>query len=151
MNDFTHRPRKPSFLRLKVGGVIPGLRESQPCPCPVAARARVWAPCDADLQRHGQQTEKERNYIMEFKPEKGLCIYFHDEEPTRNAGGPVPRCYHDILMHATWEQDTDMVRRTEINCDHGTSMAPPRPPGVHVDSGGDLNVERLPQHPDPTQ
>ena len=40
---------------------------------------------DTDLQRHGQQTVQELNYIMESNPEKGVYIYIHDEEPRTTA------------------------------------------------------------------
>ena len=73
---------------------------------------------DTDLQHHGQHTVEELNYIMESRPEKGLFIYFHDEEPRIDAGRPVPCGYRDILMKRALEQDTDLVRRSEIDCDH---------------------------------
>ena len=83
---------------------------------------------------------------MEPRPEKGLYIYFHDEEPRTQAEHPAPpRGYCGILMNKTVEQDTDLVHRTEIHCDR------PRlaPPGRLVDIGGVHNAEGLPPHPDP--
>ena len=55
-----------------------------------------------DLQHHGQQTVDEPNYIMKPRPEKGLYIYFHDEEPRLQSEHPAPpRGYRDILMKRT--------------------------------------------------
>ena len=55
---------------------------------------------ETDLQHHGQQTVDELNYIMEPRPEKGLHIYFHDEEPRTHAEHPVPpRGCRDILTN----------------------------------------------------
>ncbi|MFM7977888.1 MAG: hypothetical protein ACKPKO_01120, partial [Candidatus Fonsibacter sp.] len=52
---------------------------------------------------------EELNYIMESKPEKGLLIYFHYEEPRIDAGD---------RSNATIATDTDLVRRNEIYSDH---------------------------------
>ena len=76
---------------------------------------------DTDLQHHGQHTVDELNYIMESKPEKGLYIYFHDEEPRTHA--ELLRGYRDLLMKTNFEQDTDLLDRSEIDCDH-TRLAP---------------------------
>ena len=73
---------------------------------------------DTDLQHHNQHTMEELNYIVKSKPENGLFIYFHGQEPRIDAGRPVPCGYRDILVRRALEQDTDLVCRSEIDCDH---------------------------------
>ncbi|MFM7986717.1 MAG: hypothetical protein ACKPKO_46120, partial [Candidatus Fonsibacter sp.] len=70
------------------------------------------------MQHHGQHTVEELKYIVESRPEKGLFIYFHGKEPRADAGRPVPCGRRDILMTRALEQYTDLVRRSEIDCDH---------------------------------
>ena len=41
---------------------------------------------DSDLQHHGRQTTDELNYIMEPRPERGLCIFVHDQPPPAASG-----------------------------------------------------------------
>ncbi|MFM7979385.1 MAG: hypothetical protein ACKPKO_08730, partial [Candidatus Fonsibacter sp.] len=61
----------------------------------------------------------ELNYIMESRPEKELHIYIHDEAPRTSAFNlQVPRGYHDEITTKTLEQDTDLVQRSEIDCDN---------------------------------
>ena len=38
-----------------------------------------------DLQHHARQTVEELNYILEPRPEKGLYMCIHDEEPRATA------------------------------------------------------------------
>ena len=68
---------------------------------------------DTDLKHHGQHTVDELNYIMEPKPEKGLFVYFHSEEPTTEP----PRGYPDLDNKSTLEQDAEPVCRSEIDCE----------------------------------
>jgi hypothetical protein len=53
---------------------------------------------------------------MESRPEKGLHIYFNDEEPRTHA--ELPRSYRDLLMRTNLEQYTDLVHRSKNDCDH---------------------------------
>ncbi|MFM7987925.1 MAG: hypothetical protein ACKPKO_52290, partial [Candidatus Fonsibacter sp.] len=61
----------------------------------------------------------EVNYIMEFRPEKELHIYIHDEAPktTTTVKLQTPRGYNNIITKKSWEQDTDLMRRCE-KCDN---------------------------------
>jgi hypothetical protein len=103
-----------------------------------------------DLQHHGQQTVGELNYIMEPRPDKGLCIYIHDEEPRAHADVP-PRGYQDILKKKALEEDADLVRRSNVTCDDPLSLAEL---GLGHLMGhmwiSAVTIESLPRHPHPT-
>jgi hypothetical protein len=66
------------------------------------------------------------NYIMESRPEKGLFVYMHDEQP-RAHGEEVPRGYRGIELKKTLERDHELgVRRHTIDCEEPWCSGPIR-------------------------
>ena len=71
---------------------------------------------DADLQHHGRQAADEINYIMESRPERGLCIFMHSHPSPSGASPSNRRC--DIQRQRLLEGEPALqIVRHGVDCD----------------------------------